>query len=280
MEFLEKNLIAVADLLRVYGLRIIIALLVLVAGLWIIKGIRRVTGKVLHKRNVDISLHPFLLTLVSVGLKVLLFISVAAMIGIETTSFIAVIGAAGLAVGLALQGSLANFAGGVLILLLKPFRVGDFIDGAGKSGTVQEILIFYTILKSPDNRTIIVPNGKLSNDVITNFSVEANRRLDLTFGIGYGDDIPKAKEVIRQIITADERILTAPEPVIVVSELGDSAVNITIKVWVERGEYWPLNYDLQENVKLAFDKDKISIPFPQRDIHMYTSNGDGSSGKN
>ena len=196
-------------------------------------------------------------------------ISVASMIGIETTSFIAILGAAGLAIGLALQGSLGNFAGGVLVLLFKPFKVGDFIDAQGVAGTVSEIQIFNTIIKTPDNKVIIVPNGAVYNGVITNFSKEATRRVDFVFGIGYGDDIKKAKEVIARLVDADERAMKDPAPTIVVSELADSSVNISCRVWVNASDYWGVFFDLTENVKLTFDAEGISIPFPQQDVHMH-----------
>jgi small conductance mechanosensitive channel len=178
-----------------------------------------------------------------------------------------------LAVGLALQGSLSNFAGGVLVLMFRPYKVGDFIDAQGVMGTVHEIQIFNTILKTPDNKVIIVPNGSISNGIITNFSMEATRRVDFVFGIGYSDDIGKAKSVIEGLIKADERALADPEPQIVVSELADSSVNITTRVWVNAADYWGLFFDLTEKVKLAFDQEGISIPFPQRDLHVFQENG-------
>jgi small conductance mechanosensitive channel len=191
------------------------------------------------------------------------------MVGIATTSFVAILGAAGLAIGLALQGSLANFAGGVLILLFKPFKVGDYIEAQGYSGTVNEIQIFNTILKSLDNKTIIIPNGNLSNDCITNYSTEPLRRVDFVFGIGYEDDIKKAKEVLLTIIKSDSRVLKEPEPFVSIGELGDSSVNFTVRVWCNKEAYWDVYFDMFEKVKLEFDKQGISIPFPQRDVHLY-----------
>jgi small conductance mechanosensitive channel len=223
-------------------------------------------GKALDRSKVDESLKKFLSNLFGVVLKILLLISVASMVGIETTSFVAIMGAAGLSVGLALQGSLANFAGGVLILLFKPFKVGEVIDAQGYIGSVSEIQIFNTILKTPDNKTIIIPNGGLSSGSITNFSTEATRRVDMTFGIGYGDDIKKAKDLLNLMIKNDSRVLTEPAPMIVVSELADSSV------WVNSADYWGLFFDMQEKVKLEFDKHGISIPFPQQDIHLVRQN--------
>ena len=191
------------------------------------------------------------------------------MLGIQMTSFIAILGAAGLAVGLALQGSLANFAGGVLILLFKPFKVGDFIDAVGFSGTVKEIQVFSTKMTTPDNKTIIIPNGNLANSSMTNYSTQTQRRVDFVFGIGYNDDIKKAKSVINELIYKDERILKDPEPLVVVSELGDSSVNLTVRVWSKSADYWGIFFDMQESVKLKFDEQGISIPYPQQDVHLY-----------
>jgi len=248
---------------------LVLALFTLVIGLWLIRILNKSLRKSLEKSKLDASLHKFFASLISVMLKVVLFITVVSMIGVEPASFIAILGSAGLAIGLALQGSLANFAGGVLILFFKPFKVGDYIDGAGHSGTVDEIQIFNTVLKTPDNKTIIIPNGALSNSSITNFSTEDRRRVDFVFGIGYGDDIQKAKSLITDLVKKDSRILDDPEPQIVVSELADSSVNIVVRVWAERTDYWAIYFDMQEKVKIAFDANGVSIPFPQRDVHIY-----------
>jgi small conductance mechanosensitive channel len=254
------------------GPSVVLAIVVLIVGMWIVNRVVRVMGKGMERANVEPTLAKFLGNLSSVGLKALLLISVAQMIGIETTSFIAVLGAAGLAIGLALQGSLANFAGGVLVLLFKPFKVGDFIDAQGVMGTVAEIQIFNTIMKTPDNKVIIVPNGAISNGTITNFSREATRRVDFVFGIGYGDDIQKAKDTIARLVDADERALKDPAPTIVVSNLGDSSVDITVRIWANAADYWGLYFDLTEKVKITFDQEGISIPFPQRDVHLFQQN--------
>ena len=254
-----------------YGPKLLLAIIVLVVGLWIVNRFIRVTSKGMERSNTEPTLAKFLTNLLSVVLKALLLISVASMVGVETTSFIAVLGAAGLAIGLALQGSLANFAGGVLVLMFRPFKVGDFIEASGVSGTVAEIQIFNTIIKTPDNKVIIVPNGAVSNGVITNYSMEATRRVDFVFGIGYSDDIGKAKGIIERLVKEDERALEDPAPVIVVSSLGDSSVNITTRVWVNAPDYWGVYFDLTEKVKLAFDQEGVSIPFPQRDVHLYQS---------
>jgi small conductance mechanosensitive channel len=251
-----------------YGPKLVLAFVTLVLGLWLINRLVRTTRKHMETKA-DPTLGSFVGSLSSVALKAMLLIAVASMVGIETTSFIAVLGAAGLAVGLALQGSLSNFAGGVLILLFKPFRVGDVIEAQGFVGSVKEIQIFNTILKTPDNRTIIIPNGALSNGSMINITLEPTRRVDMSFGIGYGDDIDKAREVLRGLITSDARILKDPEYTLVVSALAESSVDFTVRVWVKKEDYWAVFFDMQEKVKKAFDKNGVSIPFPQRDVHLY-----------
>ena len=259
----------IIDLAIVYGPKLLLAIIVLIIGLWIIKLINKGLNKAMEKGDVDISLRKFLGSLAGILLKVLLLISVASMIGIATTSFVAILGAAGLAVGLALQGGLANFAGGVLILIFKPFKVGDFIDAQGYMGTVHEITIFTTILKTPDNKTVVIPNGALSNGSMVNFSTEPTRRVEFVFGIGYNDDILKTKSVLNSIVEADARILKDPKPIIAVGELAESSVKFKVMVWCNSSDYWDVFFDTQEKVKLTFDKEGISIPFPQRDIHVY-----------
>ena len=217
----------------------------------------------------ETTLRRFLNSLSNIGLKGLLLISVASMLGIETTSFIAVLGAAGLAIGLALQGSLANFAGGVLILIFRPYKVGDFVEAAGQSGIVKSIEIFSTVLTTGDNKTIILPNGSISNSAVINYSTQETRRVDLVFCIGYDDDLRRAKAVLESLNNADERILKDPEPMIEVSNLGDSSVDITTGSWVNAADYWAVYFDLVENVKLVFDEEGISIPYPQTDVHLY-----------
>ena len=257
------------DLAIEYGPKLILAIIVLIIGLWIIKLVIKGLNKAMEKGEVDISLRRFLSSLSGILLKVLLLISVASMIGIATTSFVAILGAAGLAVGLALQGGLANFAGGVIILIFKPFKVGDFIDAQGYLGTVSEITIFTTILKTPDNKTVIIPNGALSNGSMVNFSTEPTRRVDLLFGIGYNDDIEKAKKVLNNIVENDDRVLKEPKPIIAVGELADSSVNFKVLIWCNASDYWNVFFDMHEKVKLTFDKEGIGIPFPQRDIHVF-----------
>ncbi|MFA7327554.1 MAG: mechanosensitive ion channel domain-containing protein [Candidatus Kapaibacterium sp.] len=244
------------------------AVIALVVGFWLVGRLVKILDKLLDSKDIDISLHKFLLTLVRIGLKVLVLISVAGLVGIPTTSFIAIIGAAGLAIGLALQGSLANFAGGVLILFLKPFKVGDFIEGAGHTGIVEEISIFYTNLTTPKNQAIVIPNAQLSNNSIVNYSTKPIRRLDLVFGIDYSDDIDQAKEVLRKIISSETRVLDEPAFMIGVDALGDNSVNLVTKSWCKNEDYWNLNYELIEKVKKEFDANGISFPFPQRDLHI------------
>lgn len=272
MEQYQSYIDTAVALVIQYAPKVLLAIITLIIGLWIIKLIVKGMGKALDRSNVDESLKKFLGSLFGVILKILLLISVASMVGIETTSFVAIMGAAGLAVGLALQGSLANFAGGVLILLFKPFKVGDLIEAQGYIGSVSEIQIFNTILKTPDNKTIIIPNGGLSSGSITNFSTEPTRRVDMTFGIGYGDDIKKAKDTLHAIVNSDSRVLKDPIPMVVVSELADSSVNFAVRVWVNSADYWGLFFDMQEKVKLEFDKQGISIPFPQTDVHVFNQN--------
>ncbi|MEM7405659.1 MAG: mechanosensitive ion channel domain-containing protein [Pseudomonadota bacterium] len=260
---------AVAGMAMQYGPNLLLAVVVLVVGLWIINRVCALLRRSLEKAQTDATLAGFISSLSNILLKALLLISVASMVGIETTSFIAVLGAAGLAVGLALQGSLANFAGGALVLMFRPYKVGDFIEAQGVSGVVAEIQIFNTILRTGDNKRVIVPNGPLSNGIITNFSTEQTRRVDFVFGIGYDDDIAKAKAVLLRIVDEDDRILGDPAPVVVVSELADSSVNFTVRAWVNAADYWGVFFDTTEKVKLVFDQEGLSIPYPQQDVHMH-----------
>ncbi|MEM7550239.1 MAG: mechanosensitive ion channel domain-containing protein [Bacteroidota bacterium] len=252
-----------------YGTQLIGAVIVLIIGLWIAGALTKAIARTMERRNVDASLRPFLKSLISTLLKVLVIISAAGMVGIEMTSFVAILGAAGLAVGLALSGTLQNFAGGVMILIFRPYKVGDFIDAQGYMGVVKEIQIFVTVLKTPDNKTIIIPNGPMSTGSLTNFSTEPQRRVDWTFGIGYGDSTEKAKEVLMELINADERILKDPEPFIAVSELADSSVNLVVRVWAEAGDYWGIYFDMNEKVYNKFNEVGLNIPFPQMDVHVH-----------
>ncbi|MBR9922357.1 MAG: mechanosensitive ion channel [Bacteroidetes bacterium] len=267
----EEILAKLTEVIVEYGPKLVGAILVWIIGSLVVKGLTRAFGRTLDKRDTDPSLKPFLRGLVGTLLKVLLVISVLGMLGIEMTSFIAVLGAIGLAIGMALSGTLQNFAGGVMILLFKPFKVGDFIDAQGYSGTVHEIQIFNTIMKTPDNKTIIIPNGGLATNSMINYSTEPQRRVDWTIGIGYGDDADRAQEVIRKIIEADPRVLPEPEVFIAVSALADSSVNFTARAWVKAEDYWGLFFDVNKKVYTEFDKEGLNIPFPQMDVHVHNN---------
>ena len=257
------------EMAMVYLPKLLLALITLLVGFWIISKLAKGLEKVLSLRQVEATLQRFLGTMLSGILKVMLIISVASMIGIETTSFIAMIGAAGLAIGLALQGSLSNFAGGVLILFFKPFKIGDVIEAQGYLGRIKEIQIFNTIITTMDNEQVIIPNGILSNGPIKNLFIEKTRRVDMTFGISYDDDLLKAKDVIRQLIIGDGRLLEEEHGhEIYVSAHADSSVNLLVRVWCQSDDFWPVYFGMHETVKLAFDQEGITIPYPQRDVHM------------
>lgn len=256
------------NLLIVWGPKLVGAILALVIGLWLANMIVSGLGRRMEKSNIDPSLSPFIKSLVAALLKILILVSVLGMIGIQMTSFIAILGAAGLAVGLALSGTLQNFAGGVMILIFKPFKVDDVIEAQGYTGSVKEIQIFNTILKTPDNKTIIIPNGGLSTSSIVNYSTEPTRRVDWTFGIAYGDDIDKAKEVLSELLTTHEKVLRDPEPFIELGELADSSVNFTVRAWVNSADYWTVHFYMLENVYRRFGEAGLNIPFPQMDVHL------------
>jgi len=256
------------DLFVVWGPKLIGAILALVIGLYVANLIAGGVGKVMEKKELDPSLRPFLKSLVGTLLKVLVVVSVLGMVGIQMTSFIAILGAAGLAVGLALSGTLQNFAGGVMILTFKPFKVGDYIEAQGHAGTVNSIQIFNTILKTPDNKTIIIPNGGLSTSSMVNYSTEPTRRVDWVFGIAYGDDIDKAKEVLLGLLTSDDRVLKDPAPFVKLGELADSSVNFTVRAWVNSADYWAVHFYMLENAYRKFGEAGLNIPFPQMDVHL------------
>ena len=265
-----ENLIAkIWELLTIYGLKVIAAVAVFIVGRWIAKGLTKFAENVMNKRQVDPTIVSFAGNMTYIALLVFVVLAALGQLGIQTTSFIAVIGAAGLAVGLALQGSLANFAAGFLMIIFRPFKVGDYIEGAGVAGTVEAIQIFTTQLRTPDNRTVIIPNGALTAGNITNWSAKGTRRVDLVMGIGYGDDIDKAKKIMADILAKDERVFKDPAPKIAVVELADSSVNFVVRPWVKSEHYWDVYFDTTEAIKKSFDAQGISIPFPQRDVHMY-----------
>ncbi|KGJ93458.1 mechanosensitive ion channel family protein [Thalassotalea sp. ND16A] len=261
------------DMVVLYGPKLVTAILVWIIGIWVVKGILLALNKALDKAQVDESLIPFVKGLSQALLKVLLVITVLSMVGIEMTSFVAILGAAGLAVGLALSGTLQNFAGGVMILLFKPYKIGDVIDAQGYIGKVSEIQIFNTILKTPDNKTIIIPNGGLATGSMTNYSTEATRRVDWTFGIGYGDDVDQAKAVMHKLCADDARILKDPEVFIALSELADSSVNFAVRAWVNADDYWAVYFDMNEQIYKVFNQQGLNIPYPQMDVHIHKAEG-------
>ncbi len=251
-----------------YGKMLIVAVLLLWIGWWLIKKIIATMHALFEKKQVDITLQKFFISLVDIALKALLVISVITYVGIPTTSFVAILGAAGLAVGMAFSGTLQNFAGGVMILVFRPFRIGDFIEAQGFTGTVQEIQIFNTIILTVDNKRIIIPNGGLSTGSLVNYSTMEKRRVDINFGISYSDNIDRAYEAIRNVIKRNQKILTDPAPFVGVIELADNSVNIVCRAWVKNEDYWDVFFYLNEYVKKEFDATGISIPFPQRDVHI------------
>jgi small conductance mechanosensitive channel len=257
------------ELVAFYGLKIVAAAAIFVVGRWIAKALKSLIQRMMAKSKLDETIVSFVGNLAYIALLTFVIVAALNQLGVQTTSFIAVIGAAGLAIGLALQGSLANFAAGFLMIIFRPFSAGDFIDGAGVAGTVEEIQIFTTQLKTPDNKTIIVPNAKLMGDNIINFSAKDTRRVDMVMGVGYSDDLKKAREILEDILANDNRVLKDPPPTIGVLELGDSSVNFAFRPWVKKEDYWDVYFDLTETVKNRFDAEGISIPFPQRDVHLY-----------
>jgi len=251
-----------------YGIKIIGAILILIIGRIAAGILRRLVGRMLEKTKTDPSIVSFVRSFVYVLVIVFAVVAALSKFGVETTSFVAILGAAGFAIGFAMQGSLSSFAAGVLILVFKPFRVGDFIDAAGTMGTVKEIRLFNTILASPDNIKVIVPNSKIYGDVIKNITGNDTRRIDMVFGIGYGSSVPKAMEIMMRLMKEDGRVLQDPEPMVAVSELADSSVNLVCRPWVKKEDYWGVKFDMTEKVKKEFDSAGIEIPFPQRSVHM------------
>jgi small conductance mechanosensitive channel len=270
-QMLRNNSDKWMELFLTYGKNLAAALVILVIGLYLIGMVSKLFKTVMEKREFDPALKGFLGSMVSVVLKVLLGITVLGTLGIEMTSFIALLGAAGLAVGMALSGTLQNFAGGVMILIFKPFKVGDVIDAQGYIGSVNEIQIFNTILKTPDNKTIIIPNGGLSTGSMVNYSTEPRRRVDWTFGIGYGDDADKAREVLLGMLDEDGRVLKDPEPVVFLAALGASSVDFTVRAWVNAADYWAVFFAMNERVYKEFGSHGLNIPFPQMDVHLHNT---------
>lgn len=265
---MEKYIDKALDLITTYGPKILLAIVVLLLGLWIINRIVKFTRRIMRKRNVDDSLQPFLASIINIGLKTLLLVSVAGMLGFATTSFVAIIGAAGLAVGLALQGTLANFAGGVLILLFKPIRVGDLIEAQGHFGNVEEIQIFVTKLLTADNKVIIIPNGTLSNGDIVNYTLKGIIRADMLLGISYSSDIKTARNSLLKVMQNHPKILDEPAPFVGVDALADSSVNLSLRAYVKPEDYINLHLDIYEQGKIELEKAGVQIPFPQVDVHL------------
>lgn len=264
-EFIAKALNSCIDL----GGRILAALIIFIIGKLIVNWINRLFAKMLERRKVDASIQSFLKSIVNITLMVLLFLAVIGKLGIELTSFAALLASAGVAIGMALSGNLSNFAGGVIILVFRPYKVGDYIEAStGASGTVTDIQIFHTVLTTPDNRIVFAPNGAMSGAVVTNYSRKDTRRVDFSFGVEYGTDFELAKSTIMEVISKDSRILKDPAPFIELGALAESSVNITVRVWVNAADYWGVNFDMNKNVYATFNEKGISFPFPQLTVHQ------------
>ncbi|MDO5570438.1 MAG: mechanosensitive ion channel [Bacteroidales bacterium] len=254
-----------------FGFKIALAIFLFVVGKWIISKVESLMVKIMEKRKVDLSLRTFLESLVKITMMIILLIIIIGILGINTSSFLALFASAGVAVGMALSGTLQNFAGGVMILLFKPYEVGDFIEAQGQIGTVKQIQIINTVLNTVDNKAIIIPNGSLSTGIINNYSKEGIRRIDWTFGIAYGNDYDQAKKLILELISEDKRIFTSPAPFVALSSLGESSVNITVRVWANLSDYWDIFFELNEKVYKRFPEKGLNIPFPQMDVHLYNT---------
>ncbi len=264
----NDNMISMAmTYISIYGLKVLGSLAIFYIGKWAIKIVCSLSAKIMKKSNVDETLSKFLVKVINGLLFVMVILAALNNLGVDTTSFIAIFGAAGLAIGLAFKDTFSNIGAGVLLIFFKPFKVGDVISAAGETGCVEEITVFSTLLTTPDNKQIIIPNGGIVGGNITNFSKKETRRVDFVFGIGYDDDLKLAKSTLEEIFNADERVLKDPKPFVAVGELADSSVNFTVRVWVKSGDYWGVYFDSIEKVKLTFDEKKISIPYPQMDIH-------------
>ena len=266
---MTDNLELIQKLVILYGTKILLALMIVVIGKWLVKKIAKIVENTMNQNNVDPAIRNFVGSLVYWALLIFVCIAALSQLGIQTASFVAIVGAGGLAIGLALQGSLANFAAGVLILIFRPFKVGDFIEIAGVSGVVQNIQVFTTELNSPDNKKIIVPNGGVISGNIINYSANDTRRVDLVFGIGYGDNVDTAKAVLERLVTDNPKVLSVPAPTIAVAELADSSVNIVCRPWVKTEDYWSAYFHITEAGKKALDSAGIVIPYPQRDLHLH-----------
>ncbi len=273
MDFNQESIISIFEnTILVYGMNFIVAILIFVVGKWLANIITRLSRKLLEKSKVDTVLVDFVSGIIKSILVLFVIIASLGELGIDTTSLVALIGAAGLAIGLSLQSSLQNFASGVMLILFRPFTAGDFIEAAGISGVVESISIFNTVMRTGDNKEMIVPNGAIYGGVIVNYSARDTRRVDMVFGIGYDDDIKQAKEIMQKILEADARVLNDPAPLVAVSELADSSVNFVVRPWVKSEDYWGVQFDFNEKIKLAFDEASISFPYPQMDVHLNKDN--------
>ena len=264
------------EMLEQFGINVVLALLIFFIGRLVAKWLTSFVRKMMARTDMEDTLERFLCNLLYALLMVVVVIATINQIGIQTTSLLAVLGAAGLAVGLALQGSLSNFAAGVLIVAFRPYKVGDYVEAGGVAGTVEEVQIFTTVLKSPDNKQIIVPNSQIMAAEIVNYSAKDTRRIDLVAGCGYDDDLDKVHRVLNEIVNGDDRVLKDPAPTIAVSELADSSVNFVVRPWVNSADYWGVYFDLTEQIKKRFDQEGIAIPFPQRDVHVYQHGSAGA----
>ncbi len=266
---MESAVSRVFDVIAMFGIRIVAAAAIFLIGWWAARIVRGSIERILRKRDADPLLVSFVGNLSYVLLLTFVILAALGKLGVQTTSFVAVVGAAGLAIGFALQGALGNFAAGVLMLIFKPFKVGDYVEAAGAAGSVEEIQIFTTRLRTPDNKLVIIPNSKVTGDNIVNYSAKETRRVDMVFGISYDDDIDKAKALISEELAKDERVLEDPAPIIGVVELADSSVNFAVRPWVKTPDYWGVYFDTHERIKKRMDSEGITIPFPQRDVHLY-----------
>ncbi|MEO1246041.1 MAG: mechanosensitive ion channel domain-containing protein [Pseudomonadota bacterium] len=252
-----------------FAINLVTAILIFYIGKWIVGLLVRALRKLMDKNDVDATLSSFVGNLVRMSLLVFVIIAAITALGVPSAQFVAVVGAAGLAVGLALQGSLSNFAAGVLIVLFRPYKVGDFVEAAGISGSIEQVQILTTVLKTPDNKKIIVPNGQIMDSIITNYSANDMRRVDMVVGVSYDDDLDKVRKTLEELVAAEDRILAEPACTIAVSELGDSSVNFVLRPWVKTADYWGVHFDMTEAIKKRFDQEDISFPFPQQDVHLY-----------
>ena len=266
---MENLMVEAREIFVLFGINIIAAILIFVIGRWIAKLIRKILEKFMKRKEVDVTVVRFTCNIVYVILMIFVILAAISKVGVQTASLIAVLGAAGLAVGLALQGSLANFAAGILLIIFRPIKVDDFVEASGVTGVVEKVDIFTTQLRTPDNKTVIIPNAQLTANNITNYTAKGTRRVDLVIGVGYSDDIDKVRSLIEDELKKDNRILTDPAPTILVLELADSSVNFGVRPWTKADDYWGVYFDLTENLKKRFDAEGVSIPFPQRDVHVF-----------